>query len=147
MTPAETVSALIRACEERDLDAVCSLVSDDIEYDNVPIGTVHGPDGVRSVLSGGVTAAATLTKLRYVGARHKGFFASAGQHNQADIVVVDAVLDVAWQTHPHVVIHGVELGLVVKHDGAHVALFVQVDGAGCGGGFVAHGQMTFCCLS
>ena len=59
MTPAETVSALIRACEERDLDAVCSLVSDDIEYDNVPIGTVHGPDGVRSVLSGGVTAAAS----------------------------------------------------------------------------------------
>ena len=38
---------------------MCSLVSDDIEYDNVPIGTVHGPDGVRSVLSGGVTAAAS----------------------------------------------------------------------------------------
>ena len=58
MTPDETVTALVTACETRDLDAVCALVTDDIEYDNVPIGAVHGPDGVRSVLSGGVTAAA-----------------------------------------------------------------------------------------
>ena len=53
------VTALIRACEARDLDAACALVTDDIEYDNVPIGKVHGPEGVRSVLSGGVTQAAT----------------------------------------------------------------------------------------
>lgn len=58
MTPDETVTALVTACEARDLDAVCALVTHDIEYDNVPIGAVHGPDGVRSVLSGGVTAAA-----------------------------------------------------------------------------------------
>jgi limonene-1,2-epoxide hydrolase len=58
VTPDETVTALIRACEARDLDAVCALVTDDIEYDNVPIGKVTGPDGVRSVLSGGVTQAA-----------------------------------------------------------------------------------------
>lgn len=57
--PSEVVTALIRACEQRDLDAVVALVTDDIEYDNVPIGTVHGPDGVRSVLSGGVTRAAS----------------------------------------------------------------------------------------
>ena len=57
--PGEIVTALVRACEARDLDTVCSLVTDDIEYDNVPVGVVHGPDGVRSVLSGGVTAAAT----------------------------------------------------------------------------------------
>jgi limonene-1,2-epoxide hydrolase len=59
MTPDETVTALIHACEARDLDAVCALVTDDIVYDNVPIGVVHGPEGVRSVLSGGVTQAAT----------------------------------------------------------------------------------------
>ena len=53
------VSALMEACERRDLDSVVALVTDDIEYDNVPIGTVHGPDGVRSVLSGGVTQAAS----------------------------------------------------------------------------------------
>ena len=58
-SPGETVTALIEACERRDLDAVCALVTDDIEYDNVPIGKVFGPDGVRSVLSGGVTAAAS----------------------------------------------------------------------------------------
>ena len=58
-TASEVVTALIRACERRDLDAVVALVSDDIEYDNVPIGKVHGPEGVRSVLSGGVTQAAS----------------------------------------------------------------------------------------
>ena len=58
-SPGDIVTALIEACERRDLDAVCALVTDDIEYDNVPIGKVFGPDGVRSVLSGGVTAAAS----------------------------------------------------------------------------------------
>ena len=53
----EVVTALVRACEKRDLDAVCALVTDDIAYDNVPIGVVQGPEGVRSVLSGGVTQA------------------------------------------------------------------------------------------
>ena len=60
----EVVTALIRACESRDLDAVCALVADDIEYDNVPIGKVHGPEGVRSVLSGGVTQAASEVEWR-----------------------------------------------------------------------------------
>lgn len=58
-TPGEIVTALVEACQQRDLDAVSALVADDIEYDNVPIGKVFGPDGVRSVLSGGVTAAAS----------------------------------------------------------------------------------------
>ncbi len=59
MNPGDVVTALVRACEARDLDAVCALVTDDIEYDNVPIGAVHGPEGVRKVLSGGVTEAAS----------------------------------------------------------------------------------------
>ena len=59
MTPDEVVSALVRACEARDLDAVVALCADDIEYDNVPIGKVFGHEGVRKVLSGGVTEAAT----------------------------------------------------------------------------------------
>ena len=59
LSPGEVVTALVRACERRDLDAVCALVTDDIEYDNVPIGKVFGPDGVRKVLSGGVTEAAS----------------------------------------------------------------------------------------
>lgn len=59
MSSGEVVTALVRACEARDLDTVCALVTDDIEYDNVPIGVVHGPEGVRKVLSGGVTQAAS----------------------------------------------------------------------------------------
>ena len=50
MTPDETVTALVTACETRDLDAVCALVTDDIEYDNVPIGKNIGPDAMRAFL-------------------------------------------------------------------------------------------------
>jgi limonene-1,2-epoxide hydrolase len=50
MTPAEVVTALVAACERRDLDAVCALVTDDIEYDNVPMRKVHGPEQVRAGL-------------------------------------------------------------------------------------------------
>jgi limonene-1,2-epoxide hydrolase len=51
LSPADVVVALIRACEARDLDAVCALVSDDIEYDNVPMGSVNGRDAVRATLA------------------------------------------------------------------------------------------------
>lgn len=64
MNPGELVTALVRACEARDLDRVCSLVTDDIEYDNVPMGKVFGPDGVRKVLSAGVTQEATDIEWR-----------------------------------------------------------------------------------
>ena len=64
MTPGEVVTALVTACERRDLDAVCALVTDDIEYDNVPIGKVFGPDGVRKVLSSGVMAEAAEIEWR-----------------------------------------------------------------------------------
>ena len=59
MTPEQVVTDLIRACEAHDLDAVVALVTEDIEYDNVPIGKVFGPDGVLGVLSAGVSQAAS----------------------------------------------------------------------------------------
>ena len=64
MTPDEVVTALVEACELRNLDAVCALITDDIEYDNVPIGKVYGPDGVRSVLGAGVMAQADEIEWR-----------------------------------------------------------------------------------
>ncbi|MBV6509437.1 MAG: Epoxide hydrolase EphG [Acidimicrobiales bacterium] len=33
-----------------DLDGACELVTDDIEYDNVPLGKNYGPDGVKGLL-------------------------------------------------------------------------------------------------
>ena len=64
MTPDEVVTALVEACELRNLDAVCALITDDIEYDNVPMGKVYGPDGVRSVLGAGVMAQADEIEWR-----------------------------------------------------------------------------------
>lgn len=48
----------LRACGDRDLDTALALVTADVQYDNVPVGVVTGPEGIRSVLGGGITAAA-----------------------------------------------------------------------------------------
>ena len=49
--PDEVVRAFVAAIERKDIDAALALVTDDIVYDNVPIGAVAGPDGIRSALS------------------------------------------------------------------------------------------------
>lgn len=54
----EVVTAFIAAIESGDLDAALTMVTDDVVYDNVPLGPVTGPDEVRRILAGGVSAAA-----------------------------------------------------------------------------------------
>lgn len=51
-SPDSLVRTFIEALVARDLDAACAMVSPDFEYDNVPIGKAHGPDGLRSTLTG-----------------------------------------------------------------------------------------------
>lgn len=48
--PAELVSTFIRHLEAKDLDSALALLSDDCEYDNVPMSKVHGPAQVGAVL-------------------------------------------------------------------------------------------------
>jgi len=50
MTPGQIVTAFIAAIEHKDLDAACALVTEDCEYDNVPMAKVYGPEGLRTVL-------------------------------------------------------------------------------------------------
>jgi limonene-1,2-epoxide hydrolase len=50
MTPAETVDEFVKRVVAMDLDGAVELVSDDVEYDNVPIGKVYGADGIKGVL-------------------------------------------------------------------------------------------------
>lgn len=49
-TPEEIVNEFIARVVRMDLDAACELVTDDVEYDNVPMGPVTGPEGIKSVL-------------------------------------------------------------------------------------------------
>jgi limonene-1,2-epoxide hydrolase len=51
MGPAETVTAFIHAIEAKDLDSALALVDDQIEYDNVPMAKVFGPEAVRTLLT------------------------------------------------------------------------------------------------
>ncbi len=49
-TPEALFGAFIERIEALDLDGACALVTDDVEYDNVPIGKSFGPDGIKAVL-------------------------------------------------------------------------------------------------
>ncbi len=49
-TPSEVVDTFLIAFAAMDFDAALAHVSADCEYTNVPMGTVHGHEGVRSVL-------------------------------------------------------------------------------------------------
>ena len=50
--PLETVNAFISALVEKRFDDALTLVTDDCEYDNVPMGKNHGPAAVREFLGG-----------------------------------------------------------------------------------------------
>lgn len=50
-TSLETVNALIRALEQRDVETALTFMTEDVEYDNVPMGKVFGHDGVRQSLA------------------------------------------------------------------------------------------------
>jgi limonene-1,2-epoxide hydrolase len=50
LAPLATVQAFLAAFEALDFDAALAHLAADVEYTNVPIGTVHGHAGVRAVL-------------------------------------------------------------------------------------------------
>jgi limonene-1,2-epoxide hydrolase len=46
----DVVEAFLDAFAAMDFDTALSFLSDDVEYTNIPLGTVHGHAGVREVL-------------------------------------------------------------------------------------------------
>ena len=50
--PSEIVTRFISLLSSKDLDGAAAMVSDDFEYDNVPVGKAFGADGMRGVLTG-----------------------------------------------------------------------------------------------
>jgi limonene-1,2-epoxide hydrolase len=48
--PIDVVRTFMAAMAALDYDRALQLVADDVEYTNVPMGTVRGPDGIRGVL-------------------------------------------------------------------------------------------------
>lgn len=51
-SPDQIVRTFIAHLTAKDIEAAAAMVSEDFEYDNVPIGKTHGPDGLRSTLAG-----------------------------------------------------------------------------------------------
>lgn len=52
ITPDAIVREFIAHLSTKDIEAAAAMVSADFEYDNVPIGKTHGPDGLRATLTG-----------------------------------------------------------------------------------------------
>ncbi len=50
MSAAETVHAFLNAVTAFDYDAAMTLIAEDCEYENMPMGQAIGPAGVRGVL-------------------------------------------------------------------------------------------------
>jgi limonene-1,2-epoxide hydrolase len=50
-SPGEAVTALIKANEALDIDAVIAVLTDDIVYENVPMSVLNGHDEVRAMLA------------------------------------------------------------------------------------------------
>ena len=50
MTSGEIVTALIKANEARDIDAILAVLTDDVVYENVPMSVMNGHDEVRAML-------------------------------------------------------------------------------------------------
>lgn len=49
--PGDLVHRFITAIEQDRLDEALTLLADDVEYDNVPMGAVHGPEAVQQTLA------------------------------------------------------------------------------------------------
>ena len=51
-SPTEVVGKFIACIEAKDLDGAVAHVSDDVYYDNVPVGDMNGPDAMKEFLGG-----------------------------------------------------------------------------------------------
>jgi limonene-1,2-epoxide hydrolase len=49
-SPSDVVEAFLKAFEAMDFDTALTYLADDCEYTNIPMSTVRGHEGVRSVL-------------------------------------------------------------------------------------------------
>jgi len=49
-SPLDVVHAFLKAMETLDYDTALPYIAETCEYENMPMGKVHGPAGVRSVL-------------------------------------------------------------------------------------------------
>jgi limonene-1,2-epoxide hydrolase len=78
-TPGELVTALIKANEDRDIDAVIALMTDDVIYENVPMSALKGHEEVRGMLG------------PFVGGAKKVAWEVIHQVEQGDVVMNERV--------------------------------------------------------
>jgi len=83
--PGAVVRAFVAAIERKDIDAALALVTDDVVYDNVPIGPVTGRQAIREVLQRPIGAA---TQVQWV-VRHQVAQGDVVMNERVDRFLVD----------------------------------------------------------
>jgi limonene-1,2-epoxide hydrolase len=99
-SPIDVVRTFLAAMEQLNFDAALALVSDNCEYTNMPLGTVHGPAGIRSVLEPffAPTLENVFGVLREASAGPVVFMERLDRHRLADKWVELPVTGV-WEVH------------------------------------------------
>ena len=99
-SPIDVVRTFLAAMEQLNFDAALALVSDNCEYTNLPLGTVHGPAGIRSVLEPffAPTLENVFGVLREASAGPVVFMERLDRHRLADKWVELPVTGV-WEVH------------------------------------------------
>ena len=72
MTPLETVNSFMTAAAKRDYDVALPLLTEDVEYQNMPIAAVKGRDAVKERLWDWLSVAKPIAG-RVCGAVEMGF--------------------------------------------------------------------------
>lgn len=60
MTPSEIVTAFIAAIESKDIAKAVTMVTNDVSYENMPIGPIVGPEAMTQTLEGFLGAASEV---------------------------------------------------------------------------------------
>ena len=99
-SPIDVVRTFLAAMEQLNFDAALALVSDNCEYTNLPLGTVHGPAGIRGVLEPffAPTLENVFGVLREASAGPVVFMERLDRHRLADKWVELPVTGV-WEVH------------------------------------------------
>lgn len=102
----QQVLAFLKVFESMDFETALASLSEDVEYTNVPLGTVHGHAGVRSVLE------------PFFGPIHENEFVVRSTAATGSTVIVERLdrhrLDHGWRELPVVGVFELRDGLITS---------------------------------
>tara|TARA_B110000438_G_C15479627_1_gene506717 strand:- start:196 stop:576 length:381 start_codon:yes stop_codon:yes gene_type:complete len=100
LTSITVVQNFISALEEQNIDEAISLLSEDCEYDNVPMGKIFGPENIKNVLGPMIERCSTVNWpiYRFAGSGNVVFNERLDQFKIGESTIEVPVCGV-WEVH------------------------------------------------